>query len=79
MHLILKECRALVVVAGPTPHILAISGGFATVQDCGSYDPHNGTEYEEAYREGGIVDGSLLRFTVTSSPIAVEDGHADGE
>ena len=79
VDLVLEEGGALVVVAGPAPHVLAVAVGFAAVEDCGGDDPHDGAEDEEADCKGGVVDGGLFRLAMTSSPVAVEDGHADCE
>ena len=79
VDLILEERLALVVVAAPAPHVLAVAVGLARVQHGGGEDPHEGAEQEDAEAEGRVVHGRLARLAVAAAPVRVEDDDADGQ
>ncbi len=77
MDVVLEELAALVVLAGPAPHVLAVAGGLAAVQDAGADEPHDDAEHEPADGEHGVVDGDFLGALVASSAVGEHDENGE--
>jgi len=76
LHFLLEEALALVVDAGPSPHVLVVRVVLRALQSTSSNAPHDDTEDEETNGEGGVVDRRLLGATVPTLPVRVEDPDA---
>lgn len=77
-HIVI-DLLAGVVLAGPTPHIVASATGLRVLVDGSTDNPHDQTEKEEANRECGIVDCGLLGTAVAALPVGPEDNQASEE
>ena len=70
---------SLVVYAGPTPHVLALSLRFALVEDTGADGPHDDAEDEETNCEDGVICGYLFCLVMTLSSICDQDENTHEE
>lgn len=71
-HIVI-DLLASIVLARPTPHIVAAAAGLGVLVDSSADNPHDQTEEEEADRERGIVDCGLFGATVAALPVGPED------
>jgi len=76
LHLLLKEALALVVDAGPSPHVLVVRIVLRALQSTSGDTPHHDAKDEEANGEGRVVDRGLLGAAVSTLPVRVEDPDA---
>jgi len=75
----LEEGAALVILAAPTPNVLAIAVGAGLIEECGGDAPHDDAETEEEDSEAGVVHSNLFGPLVPATYVAVEDDHTHEE
>jgi hypothetical protein len=77
--IVLKQVPALIVYAGPTPHVFVVILCFTLVEDCCSHSPHDDAENEESDGEDGIVSGDLFGSIMATSTISDHDNDRHDE
>lgn len=79
IDLVLEEVGAVVLDAGPTPHVLVLAVVLAELEDTGSHRPHDHAEDEPAHGEKRVVHAYLLRPVMTTAAVTDKDTDADEE
>lgn len=78
VDLVVEELLPQVLVAGPTPHVLAAAVGFGGLVDGRGDDPHDHAQEKETDGEECAVEGHLLGAFMAAPEVAPED-HYTGE
>lgn len=76
---VLEELLTSILIAGPTPHVLASAIRPGAFVDSSPDNPHDETDKEKADRECGIVERGLLGAAVTALPVSPENNQAGKE
>jgi len=73
---LLEEVTTCVVLATPTPEVLAIAVDATLIEDGSTNSPHGDAEAEEKDGKASVVDGNFLGPSVTTSRVAPENENA---
>lgn len=76
IDIVVEQFLPSILLAGPTPQVLAVAGGFLILVERSCNDPHYETECEEADRKDRVIHSDLLGTFVPALPVAPEHDQA---
>lgn len=69
LNFLLEEALALIVDAGPSPHVLIVGVVLRALKNSGGNAPHDKADNEEAHGKSRVVHRRLLGASVSAFPV----------